>query len=125
MIDWFTQFSKDTFMFNSLLGFFLYWVPMFFCLVGYTIKTARNFKKDKEKRKKCEAQDLTQKPHMIKHYYPTDTLGELIGRGLVSIIPIANFLAAMFDVSPEFFRSIFKWIGGVFDQPLVPKRKSD
>lgn len=104
MIDWVLGLWA-----NKWIAFGLYWVPLAFCAVGYILRTGRNFKKDRAARVK---------PGGI--YYPTDTLGTLIGRGLVTVIPVANFGAAVFDLAPEVFGRFFDWIGRVFNQPLVP-----
>lgn len=96
------------FEWNSTLGILLFWVPLAFCLVGYTLRTAKNYRKDVAKRLSDG------------FYHPTDTIGTLIGRALVSVIPVANIWAAMFDLAPEVFSGLFKWLGKVFDQPLVP-----
>jgi hypothetical protein len=94
---------------NKWIAFGLYWLPLAFCAFGYVVRTARNFAKDRAERMRAGA-----------YYHPTDTIGTLIGRGVVTIVPIANFCAAVFDLAPEVFGRFFKWIGRVFDQPLVP-----
>lgn len=100
------------FQFNSRLAIILYWIPLFFCIFGYTMRSAKNYIKDKEEREKD------------KHYYvPTDTVGDLVGRFLISLVPIFNLIAAMFDLSPEVFSSFFRFINKFLDIPLVPKRK--
>lgn len=87
-----------------------YGLPGVLCIYGYTIRTWKNYQKDTEARESD------------KYYMPTDTIGTLLGRGLVSIVPVANLLAATFDIGPKLFANFFKWIGRVFDQPLVPKK---
>jgi hypothetical protein len=104
MIDWVLGLWA-----NKWIAFLLYWVPAAFCAVGYLLRTARNFRKDRAKRVEVGA-----------YYHPTDTLGTLIGRAVVTILPIGNLLAGLFDLSPEVFGRFFTWIGKVFDQPLVP-----
>lgn len=106
MIDYILKFQ-----WNGLMGICLYWVPLLFCAFGYTVRTATNYMKDKEAR---DAEGF---------YYPTDRIGDLIGRVFVTLCPIANLWAAMFDVAPSVFSKLFTWIGNVFDAPLVPKRK--
>lgn len=105
MIDYIT-----TFKWNGLMGILLYWVPAAFCAVFYTVRTARNYMKDKADR---EAENI---------YFPTDTIGTLIGRALVSALPIANLWGALFDLAPVVFRKTFDWISTIFDQPLVPRK---
>ena len=117
MIDYILNFQ-----FNSLLGILLYWVPASFCAVFYTIRTWSNYQADMETREKDR--EHRRNPENSRSYYsPTDTLGTLVGRALVSIIPIANIWAAVFDLSPRVFRKFFEWIGKLLDQPLVPKDK--
>lgn len=96
---------------NYWLSFFLYYLPLGLCLYGYSIRTWKNYQKD------TEARDSD------KYYLPTDTIGSLIGRAIVTIIPVGNLLAATFDIGPKIFANFFEWIGRVFDQPLVPKKQ--
>ena len=105
------------FEFNSLLGILLYWVPLSLCLYGYTLRTWVNYQHDVKERALHEEQPKG------NFYSPTDTIGTLIGRGIVTIVPVANLWAAAFDVAPKMFRSFFEWIGKVFDMPLVPEKK--
>ena len=109
MIDWVINFQL-----NSLIGVLLYWVPLSICVYGYTARTLVNYLLDVKVREED-----------TEHYSPTDTVGSLIGRGLVSILPIANLWAASFDVAPEVFRTAWKWIEDAFDIPLVPKSKKE
>lgn len=97
---------------NVYIAISLYWLPLVLCLVGYIVRTWKDYRNDVERREKSP-----------RVYYPILTIGHIIGRGVVSIIPVANLMAAIFDVAPELFSGFFKWIGKVFDQPLVPERK--
>lgn len=114
------------FDFTGWMGFGLYWLPLLLCAYGYTVRTWMNYQKDVADR---EASELLSKSELTKlksyapYYSPTDTIGILIGRGLASVIPVVNLWAACFDVAPRLFSAMFAWIGRVFDQPLVPKRK--
>jgi hypothetical protein len=101
MIDYVMNFE-----FNGLIGMLLFWLPLALCAYGYVVRSYFDFQRDKSE-------------SANKFYHPTLTVGTLIGRGLVTIIPAANLLAAVFDVAPEVFSRWFKWIGKVFDQPLV------
>lgn len=101
--------SINIFQYNGLLVILLYWLPLAFCAFGYLAKTYVNYQKDVAKREKPQG-----------YYSPTDTIGTLIGRGLISIIPPANLLAAVFDLSPWVFKGFFSRLGYFFDIPLVP-----
>lgn len=103
------------FKWNSLLGICLYWLPMVFCVVFYTIRTAEGYMSDKAKREAAESGK--------SYYSPRETIGGILGRALVSVVPVANLWAAAFDLSPKVFSRLFGWLGKVFDQPLVPPSK--
>lgn len=96
------------------LAILLYWVPLAFCVFGYSIRTCMNYIKDKRNR------DGAMAKKGVGYYVPTDKLGDLIGRGIISVVPVGNIFAAVFDLAPQIFGKLFKWIGATFDQPLVP-----
>lgn len=104
MIDWALNLWA-----NKWIAFGLYWLPLAFCAFGYVTRTARNFARDRRARIMPGV-----------YYYPTDTLGTLIGRGIVTVIPFANLCAAIFDLGPEVFGRFIDALGRVFSQPLVP-----
>jgi hypothetical protein len=108
MIDWVMRQWA-----NVWIALGLYWLPVAICAVGYVIRTWRNYRKDRK------ARDTE------KFYSPTDTVGTLIGRGIVSVVPIANLCAAAFDLAPEMLGRFIERIGRIFNQPLVPRRRSD
>lgn len=112
-----------TFDFTSWMGFGLYWLPLSICTYGYTIRSWINYQTDIKDRAAAELDAEIPKNRVI-FYSPTETIGTLIGRGIVTVLPVANLWAASFDVAPRLFSSLFKWVGKVFDQPLVPKRKT-
>lgn len=116
MIDWILKFE-----WNGLIGILLYWVPMLFCAVFYTIRTAEGYMADVRAREKAEASRHSE-GHPI-WYEPRETIGGILGRALVSVAPVGNLWAALFDLSPKVFGRLFGWVGKMFDQPLVPKRK--
>lgn len=114
------------FQFNSLLGICLYWIPLVFCMVFYTVRTAAGYMADKAGREKDDAErekEVDSPYRSTYHYYPKETIGRIIGRALVSVMPIANIWAALFDLSPKVFGRFFELVGQIFDQPLVPKRE--
>jgi hypothetical protein len=118
MIDWIlTQWA------NPWIAIGLYWLPLAFCGFGYVARTARNYVKDRADREKAEAAKKAGETGSKSWYIPTDTIGDLIGRAFVTIIPVGNLFAACFDVAPEVFGKFFEWIGRTFNQPLVPKRE--
>ena len=104
MLDYIRNFE-----WNGTMGILLYWVPLALCVFGYTVRTAKNYMKDRAEREKAGG-----------YYIPTDRVGTLIGRGLVSVIPVANLWAGMFDISPKLFSGVIDWLDMVFNVPLVP-----
>lgn len=122
------------------MGMLLYWLPLTICVVGYTLRTSENLQNDYIEREKYRAflkrlkelegnEDETDRfkrscyhsEQYTTHYSPTDKIGTLIGRALVSIIPFANLWAGTFDVSPRLFKRLIERIEKIFDTPLVPQ----
>lgn len=123
MIDWVLKYWA-----NVWIAVGLYWLPLALCAFGYFLRTWRDVQKDKAARFESLRTDPPPGRERVgwyaPSYHPSVTIGTLLGRGLVSICPIANLCAAIFDVAPELFGKFFEWIGRVFDQPLVPKPKA-
>lgn len=124
MVNQITQWFLNYWM-TGWLGVLLYWLPLLVCVVGYTIRTSENYQKDIEQRAKYlrywdlkNQKEVDERP--IVFYTPTDTIGTLIGRAIVSLVPFANAWAAIFDVSPKLFNRLISFIEKVFNQPLVP-----
>lgn len=125
------------------MGMLLYWLPLAVCVVGYTLRTSENLQKDyivREKyrnylkrlkelegdeketdnfKKSCRNDSVL----YASYYSPTDKIGTLIGRALVTIIPFANLWAGVFDISPRLFKRLIETIEKIFDTPLVPQDK--
>lgn len=122
------------------MGMLLYWLPLSICVVGYTLRTTENYQKDlieRDKyrksskiRKEMGSDELNDyirknKDEYSSYYSPTDKIGTIIGRALVSIIPVANLWAGMIDVAPRLFHRLIERIEKIFDTPLVPEIKED
>lgn len=95
---------------NFWLAFGLYWMPLALCLYGYTVRTYRDYRKDLAAREK-------------DYYFPELTVGLIVGRLVLAVVPVGNLFAAVFNVAPEVFGDFFRWLGKALDIPLVPKRK--
>lgn len=114
---------------NPWIAMMLYWLPLSICALGYTLRTFENYHKDlaartayvsalaEAKRKDDDGRSM----RGVDYYSPTDKIGTLIGRALVTLCPIANVWAAVFDVSPRMFSRIIQRVEAIFDQPLVPR----
>jgi hypothetical protein len=107
MIDWIMHFQ-----WNGWLGIFLFWSPLMLCAYGYTVRVWHMYQKDVKDR----AND--------RIYIPNLTVGTILGYGLLTIMPIANLFAAIFDVGPKVFSGVVRFLERVFTQPLVPPLKT-
>jgi Ca2+/H+ antiporter len=116
MIDW----IKDVAAWwtTGLLGMLLYWLPLAFCLVGYTLRCWQDVRHDLQKRQEAEEKQK------LAYYQPSITVGTILGRAVVSVVPVANITAGVFDLAPRLFGDFFNWLGRVFDFPLVGKRST-
>jgi len=110
-------------------GILLYWLPLAVCAVGYTARTWRNVQKDlKEREMYNKLEALRKDPRCPANclytcaYAPTCTIGTLIGYGFASIIPMVNWICVIGDIAPDYLSGFFKTIGGILNQPLVPKK---
>jgi len=92
--------------------FCLYWLPLMISGVGYTIKTIKQTKKDAANRDKDP-----------EHYYPTVTLGTILGRLFLVTCPVVNFFNALFFHVFQIASQVVDFLAEVFNQPLVPKHK--
>lgn len=105
---------------NSWIALLLYWLPLALCAYGYTVRSFQRIAKDRQRREDA----LTHK-HSYSCYLPDITVGTLIGYVILSVAPVANLFAAIFDVAPKVFGSFIDMLGRVFDIPLVPKRDTE
>ena len=101
---------------NSWIALVTYWLPMALCAFGYTMRTVYKTKHDLNERAEAPKRQYGT-------YIPSVTIGTLVGYVLLTVTPIANLFAAIFDVAPIVFRVFFEWCARVLDVPLVPKRK--
>lgn len=107
MIDW--TIESLIWWTSGWLGLLVYWVPVAFCLFGYLIKSWGDYRRDVLASEK-------------QHYTPRLRVGTIIGRAIISVIPIANLFAGIFDVAPRLFGEFIQKIEKVFSIPLVKPR---
>ncbi len=130
MIDTIMAFSFWGISLTNWLGLLLYWLPAALCLYGYTIRIWYRYQNDYAKRSAAEkVKELraagSKDVYSSGTYIPSLTVGSILGYALLTIIPIANLFAAIFDVAPKVFSSLIKYLEKVFNQPLVPARGDD
>jgi amino acid permease len=118
MIDTIISFVTNVEL-NSLMGFYLYWAPTLYCLVFYFVRTVVNYRVDKEQHEKYLKDPRT------NYYSPSENVGGIVGRIVVSFLPVVNIWCALFDLTPDVVTRFTKYIGNLLDIPLVPKKKVD
>ncbi|GAB3744980.1 hypothetical protein [Lysobacter olei] len=104
---------------NSWLALALYWMPLALCAYGYLVRSISMYRADL-----ADRAEAARKP-TVGFYYPKITIGTLVGYAFVSVVPVANLFAAIFDVAPKLFAQLFDWCGRVLDIPLVPKKAKE
>lgn len=94
------------------MGFWTYWLPMILCFIGYTGRTWYQVKE--LKRPKKDNYDYSRVPPL--------TVGTIIGRILLSTIPLVNIIALVFGLSYDMVSKAGSWISKVLNFELVKKR---
>jgi uncharacterized membrane protein HdeD (DUF308 family) len=96
-IAWFVAFD-----FTSQMGLLLYWLPLVLCAIGYVFRTIIKYQECCELRAEG------------KTFY-SDTIGVLIGRFILTVVPVLNLFALVFSVMGGYF----KVLAHILDVPLV------
>lgn len=86
-------------------------LPAVLCLVGYFFRTIRKVKEDKARRKEYG-----------EWYVPEESIGTVLGRIIVSIIPGLNIAALLVDLFQEIFEKVTEAIKRFVSIPLVKKK---
>lgn len=103
MIDFITSFE-----FTSFLALLVYWTPLAICLAVYLLRTVHLYHNDLEK---CQQ----------KYYAPELTVGLIIWMIFLSVTPLVNVFALVFDCAG----SVFRLIIDAFEIPLVRHQPKD
>lgn len=99
-------------MATNWLGIVLYWVPAGLCIVGYIYSTVVDYLADLDDRSTAS------------HYKPDLTVGRILARILLSVIPGVNIALAVFQMLPRVVSTVCDWLGETFNTPLVPDSKA-
>jgi hypothetical protein len=104
-----------------------------YCLVGFSIMTYNDYNRDCENKQKEKAfltllnaattvsdKEKVKKDHFYV-YSPTITYRMILSRFILSIIPVANMLAAVMFVTPSLFRKAYSRLKVLLNTPLVIK----
>lgn len=94
-----------------------YWIPLALCAVGYTVRTAKEIKHDVNDRRQS---DLS--PHA--YYYPSVTVGTIVGRLLLTAAPLINIAAFVTDLGIDMIGHAFDVISKTLDHPIVSSRRA-
>lgn len=97
MIDFVTSFE-----FTSFLALLVYWTPLAICTAVYFFRAIRLYRTDLEK---CQKE----------YYSPELTIGLIFWMLFLSVTPLINIFALVFDCAA----SVFRLIIDAFDIPLV------
>lgn len=97
-------------------GIVLYWIPATICLIGFTLRSIGEIRKDFTARRRFINDE-------VDYYIPQVLVGTVVGRTVVAFIPIANIFSAAFDFVPTLFEDVIKKFKELLDFPLIPKPK--
>jgi hypothetical protein len=112
-------------MINKIINYYQeYWVlifyiyPAIFCLIGYTIRTWGNIKKDKIRREETRVFDKNGKPKRFS-YSPTDRVKDLLLRLIFALVPVLNITALVFDIGTDIIELINNKFKNILNKPMV------
>ena len=91
--------------------YIFYVVTAVLCLIGYFFRTIRKIKEDKANREQYG-----------EWYAPQETIGTVLGRIIISIIPGLNITALLVDLFDETFEKIIPVIKRFINIPLIRKK---
>lgn len=86
-------------------------LPAVLCLIGYFFRTIKKVKEDQ----------LRQLEHG-DWYVPEETIGTVLGRIIISIIPGLNITALLVDLFEETLEKIVPFIRRFINIPLIRKK---
>lgn len=110
----------------NTLNAFLYYVPAFLCLVFYFGKSVLEFKKDFDARAGGRIKTLDPKKansydrQVALDYVPHITYGTLLGRFVLSLLPVANLWLTVTEVMWTYITNIMEFFQEFFNKPIVP-----
>jgi len=94
-----------SFEFYSYLALYTYWVPLVICFVTYFARLVKAYHTDMATRNR-------------EFYTPQLTIGAIVLMFFLSLTPVVNMFAMVFDC----LDSVIKWIGKTLDFGLIPHR---
>lgn len=97
---------------------YFYLIPAVICLIGYSLLTWKNYQSDKTRREETRKVDKNGRPER-NYYTPTDHVNDLVKRFLITIIPIVNCLAVIFDIGPDLYEIFYQRFKKFLERPLV------
>ncbi|HET6631496.1 MAG TPA: hypothetical protein VFG73_02155 [Rhodanobacteraceae bacterium] len=100
-----------------LLVLWLYYLPLVVCALGFAVRTGRDYQRD------VAARAAAERTHRL--YAPELTIGTLLGRAVLTFVPVLNVLTAVFAFAlgrRALIRAL-DWIWTLTDVPLVPRKR--
>ena len=111
--------SLGEWWFTGIMGICLYFVPLFTCLLVYTLKGIKIYFRLRKER--VGDFGYSEKSTWSKWYDPNDlTVGHLIGFAFVSVCPVVNLIAFLKECAWEVLKFICKKCEWLFTAQLVP-----
>lgn len=98
---------------TGLAGIVLYWLPAGICAVYSVRLTIGDYRRDLQRRSRY----LAGEGHS---YRPVLTVGVILLRAVVPLIPVANLMQAVFRAMPSLLYRAFSMVGRLLNAPLVP-----
>lgn len=95
----------------SIIVLLFYAIPACICLISDVHKTVQDIKTDIRKRSEA-------------YYSPEVTIGRLLGKLLLTLIPVVNIIKALMYLLTDFAEIVISFVDKVLSTPLVPKKKN-
>jgi hypothetical protein len=126
-MDTIHQFFLAVVLFARTNVFLTYWLPVVLCIFGYLRQNQEEYKTDVANR--TEYEKTLSSPNFDPNgswrpsYTPTLTVGTVVGRIVVSLVPLVNIFKGiyfLFHIGSDIVGFFNDWL----NIPLVPKRET-
>lgn len=114
-MEWLNNLQQQAmgFDFTSMMGVWLYWVPMLVCLVGEALAIITLARRDVKHRSEGE---YTYSPQ----YRPQLTVGRIIWLMILTFTPVVNIGRALFLHASGIVEKIYNFLHGFLSIPIIP-----
>lgn len=114
-MEWLNSLHQQvmSFDFTSMMGVWLYWVPMLICLVGEAFSIITLARRDAKHRREGE---YTYSPQ----YRPQLTVGRIIWLMILTFTPVVNIGRALFLHASSILEKVYNFLDGFLSIPIIP-----